>query len=200
MGNGIAIAGGVGNTVERNRVWDHDKTGIGLIPFLEETPNDDIPSPDEWDRPCCRHRRRPGEHRAARRPPVGLAGQRRQRQRAVRQPHRRHRRRRRPAPIRRHWATASPATTSRCRRRPTSRRSRRARATGSGDWTVDALDVASWLSEERPPSVDYEDADLPELRPQENMPDAATAPAEPATDMPTRRRPRRHRVPAAPQD
>ncbi len=38
MGNGILIPGGIGNVVERNLVYDHDKTGIGLTPFLEEGP------------------------------------------------------------------------------------------------------------------------------------------------------------------
>jgi hypothetical protein len=32
--------------------------------------------------------------------------------------------------------------------------------------------------------VDWKKAKLPELQPQENMPDAATAPAHPATDVP----------------
>ena len=36
MGNGILPAGGVANVIRNNRVWDHDKTGIGLVPFLEE--------------------------------------------------------------------------------------------------------------------------------------------------------------------
>jgi hypothetical protein len=52
QGNGILIAGGVLNTVERNRVDDHDRTGIGMVPFLEEFPNDDMPTEDEWDVPC----------------------------------------------------------------------------------------------------------------------------------------------------
>ncbi|HRE03261.1 MAG TPA: right-handed parallel beta-helix repeat-containing protein, partial [Ilumatobacteraceae bacterium] len=53
MGNGILSAGGVGNVIERNLVYDHDKTGIGLVPFLEEDPNDDQPAPDEWETPCA---------------------------------------------------------------------------------------------------------------------------------------------------
>ena len=36
----------------------------------------------------------------------------------------------------------------------------------------------------RPPSVDYQVAELPALQPQVNMPDAATAPAHAATDVP----------------
>ncbi|NDH46418.1 MAG: hypothetical protein EBX99_00950 [Acidimicrobiia bacterium] len=53
MGNGILSAGGVQNIIERNRVWDHDKTGIGLVPFLEEDANDAIPAKDAWDMPCA---------------------------------------------------------------------------------------------------------------------------------------------------
>ncbi len=53
MGNGILPAGGVGNTIERNLVYDHDRTGIGLVPFPEEDANDDIPPPEDDDRPCA---------------------------------------------------------------------------------------------------------------------------------------------------
>ena len=53
MGNGILVAGGVRNSITRNRVWDHDRTGIGLVPFPEEQALDDQPSPEEWDTPCA---------------------------------------------------------------------------------------------------------------------------------------------------
>ena len=33
MGNGILVEGGIGNVIERNRVYDHAKTGIGIIPL-----------------------------------------------------------------------------------------------------------------------------------------------------------------------
>jgi hypothetical protein len=52
MGNGILPAGGVGNTIERNLVYDHDRTGIGLVPFPEEDANDDVPPPEDDDKPC----------------------------------------------------------------------------------------------------------------------------------------------------
>ena len=57
---------------------------------------------------------------------------------------------------------------------------------GQGDWTAGALDLGARIAaaENAPPSVDYAEAELPELELQENMPDAATAPAAPATDMP----------------
>jgi hypothetical protein len=53
QGNGILVAGGVLNTVARNRVDDHNRTGIGMVPFLEEFPNDDMPTQDEWSMPCA---------------------------------------------------------------------------------------------------------------------------------------------------
>ena len=51
-GNGILVPGGVGNTIERNRVWDHERTGIGLVPFPEEDANDLPPAQTEWKTPC----------------------------------------------------------------------------------------------------------------------------------------------------
>jgi hypothetical protein len=53
-------------------------------------------------------------------------------------------------------------------------------------WDQGALNVAEWLveAETRPASVPYDEAPTPEPGPQENMPDAATAPARPATDVP----------------
>ena len=33
-GNGIVIAGGIGNIVEHNAVWDHDNAGIAVIPNI----------------------------------------------------------------------------------------------------------------------------------------------------------------------
>jgi hypothetical protein len=52
QGNGILVAGSVRNTIERNLVWNHDRTGIGLVPFPEEDANDLAPDPSEWDEPC----------------------------------------------------------------------------------------------------------------------------------------------------
>ncbi len=53
-------------------------------------------------------------------------------------------------------------------------------------WDVGTLNVALWLveAETRPPAQPYDTAPTPEPEPQENMPDAATAPAHPATDVP----------------
>lgn len=52
MGNGILVAGGSRNTIERNLVWDHDRTGVALVPFPEEDANDLQPDHAQWDRPC----------------------------------------------------------------------------------------------------------------------------------------------------
>jgi hypothetical protein len=52
QGNGILLAGAVQNEIVNNLVWDHDRTGIGLVPFPEEDANDLAPDQSEWDTPC----------------------------------------------------------------------------------------------------------------------------------------------------
>src|SRR6056297_74555 len=184
MGNGILVPGGIDNLIVRNRVWDHDKTGIGLVPFLEEGANDDIPTPDEWDTPCAEQREQPpaeeipdtllweaqfnqvignvlSDNRAG---DLGVAG----------------------VGVAteelgncfagNEFQTTAPAaleTLAPCE------------GEGSGDWSVEPLDVLSWLveAESRPPSVDYQAAELPPKPVLDNMPDAATAPADPANDI-----------------
>ena len=184
MGNGILTPGGIANIITKNLVFDHDKTGIGLVPFLEERPNDDQPTPDEWDIGCAEQRLEPpaaeipetllweaqenvvtdnvvsdsgaGDLAVA---GVGVLSQ----------------------DLRNCWSgntftTSAPAdieTLAPCD------------GTGSGDWSVDALNVLSWLDEagSRPPSVDWRTAILPDPPTLENMPDAETAPARPATNI-----------------
>ncbi len=51
-GNGIIVPGGVRNQIERNRVWGHERTGIGLVPYPEEDANDIAPAMTAWDTPC----------------------------------------------------------------------------------------------------------------------------------------------------
>lgn len=53
QGNGILVPGGVRNTIERNLVWNHDRTGIGLVPFPEEGASDLAPDRSTWDTPCA---------------------------------------------------------------------------------------------------------------------------------------------------
>ncbi len=49
QGTGIFVAGGTRNLIERNLVFDHDLTGIGMIPFPEDNPSDAIPEEDPGD-------------------------------------------------------------------------------------------------------------------------------------------------------
>lgn len=52
QGNGILLAGSINNTIERNLVYDHERTGIAAVPFPEEDASDTVPSADELDTPC----------------------------------------------------------------------------------------------------------------------------------------------------
>ncbi len=185
MNNGILVPGGVRNVIERNRVWDHDKTGIGLVLFPEDAPVDDLPEPEEWDTPCAESREEPpatdlpgtilwnakenrvvgnvvensGQGDLA----VGAVGD-------------------DPATFDNcfsdnDFTTSAPAdieTLAPCE------------GEGSGDWSNGALNIAQWAvdAETAPPTVDYTTATLPSLPQLESMPDAATAPAHPATDVP----------------
>jgi len=49
IGNGILIAGGNDNVVERNLVYDHDIVGIGVIPLPEKVINPDNPDAINFD-------------------------------------------------------------------------------------------------------------------------------------------------------
>jgi hypothetical protein len=53
QGNGILVAGGVRNDIERNLVFNHDRIGIGLVPFPEEDAEDLAPDRSEWETPCA---------------------------------------------------------------------------------------------------------------------------------------------------
>ena len=182
MGNGILLAGAYDATVARNRVWDHDVTGIAAVPFPEEFPSDDIPAGDELALLCDEHRELPlntepgdllvweafgnsvtgnavSDSRVADLA-VGALGD--------------------GAALGNcfsdnDFATSAPAdleSLAPCD------------GEGEGDWTVDPLDLGALVAAEQPPSVDYEVAELPELPELDNMPDAATAPPAPAVDMP----------------
>jgi hypothetical protein len=54
QGNGILPAGAVKVTITKNRVYNHDRTGIGLVPFPEADANDVAPPQDKWSTPCAR--------------------------------------------------------------------------------------------------------------------------------------------------
>jgi parallel beta-helix repeat protein len=189
QGNGILSAGGRANVIERNLVFDHNRTGIGLVPFLEEDPNDDQPAADELDRPCSETKQDPAPDPATV-PEVVLwdshdnqvvgnvVSDNREGDLVVAS------------------AGTDLSTLGNCFSGNTFATTAPldlealapCGAAGSGgDWTAGALDVAKWLAEQSslPPSVDYQTAPTPEPPANlPNMPDAATAPAAPASATP----------------
>ena len=184
QGNGILVAGGIRNLISKNRVDDHFRTGIGLVPFLEDNPNDQIPPEDQWEMPCDEQKEldfeipdgsilwdsyenvvtdnvvtNSGEADLA----VASAGG-------------------DISTFRNCWAgneftTSAPLDLEALA--PCD-------GEGAGDWTAGDLGVARWLVEQEslPGEVPWQEAPLPALEAHENMPDPATAPARPATDVP----------------
>lgn len=185
MGSGILPAGGIGNVIAKNRVWDHDSIGIGLIPYIELAPNDVIPDEKYWTEPCSQTRNLlPGE------PEGGLlwdtldtsvfgnviedSGL---------------------ADLVLTSTTSDLATLGNCfsdnQFQVSSPRAIDALAPCSGspsagDWTDVDADIVPWLSPEKGArrAPDYEEAPLPERPVLENMPNADTAPAVPASPTP----------------
>ena len=185
QGNGIVVAGGIANVIERNRIDNHFRTGIGLVPFLEETPNDDLPTPDEWTIPCDEQKQMPivipdgpllwdSFNNVVRDNVVTNSGE---------------------ADIALASAGGDISTFGNCfsgnEITTTAPFDLEALAPcdgegSGGDWVAGDLEVVRWLVEQSslPGEVDWREAPLPELGVHENMPDAATAPARPATDVP----------------
>jgi hypothetical protein len=52
QGNGILMAGSINNIVERNLVFDHERTGIAAVPFPEEDASDVPPPADQLELSC----------------------------------------------------------------------------------------------------------------------------------------------------
>jgi len=179
MGNGILVAGGVLNDIERNLVYDHDKSGIGLVPFLEEDPNDSIPPPEEWDTTC-----EDSKSKAPVDPGAGILWDSMQ-NRVIGNVLADNR----AADMIVASAGTDVSTLGHCfadnsytTTAPNNLETLApCDATGSGDWKDGEYNVAAWLGETNPPSVDWKIAELPALEPQADMRDAATAPARPAT-------------------
>lgn len=55
QGNGILLAGAVKALVQHNLVYNHSRTGIGLVPFPEADANDVPPPSSQWNDPCAEH-------------------------------------------------------------------------------------------------------------------------------------------------
>ena len=182
MGNGILAPGGVGNVIERNRVWDHDLTGIGLVPFPEEDANDVVPPPADDDQPCEEAKGEPTADPAD--IPDTVLWNPRDNQvvdNVVEDSGR--------ADIAvgsledvsgfGNCFSGNEHTTS----APNDLEALApCEGEGSGgDWSAGAVDFGPFLAE-KPPSGDYQTTPVPDD--QENMPDAEEAPPRPATDVP----------------
>ncbi len=182
MGNGILLPGGVNNLIERNRVWDHERTGIGLVPFPEDDASDEAPPAEDDERPCedTRDDELPD--------PDTIGG-------VLWQP--------RGNTVRGNVVEGSglgdlaigtidadPATLGNCFADNTFTTTAPAQleqlapceGTGAGDWAAGSLDLVSLIASERPPAGDYMTQPVPGDQPQ--MPDAATAPVNPAPTGP----------------
>lgn len=183
IGNGILVSGGIGNTIEHNLVFNHDSTGIGLVPFPEEKPVDFIPKEDPG--PCDQKARPtekpetlpatlfwPAENNSVRDNDVSGS---------------------KAADL----ATADFGQSKspdggNCFSGNTFNTSAPARIEekapcgkpASGDFAEGALDLAGLFLGDKPPSIPYAEAETPDPPPQPNMPDAATAPPQPATNVP----------------
>jgi hypothetical protein len=184
QGNGILVAGGVLNTISRNRVDDHFRTGIGLVPYLEETPNDDLPTEDEWSLTCDEQKALGFEV-----PEGALLWDSYQNQvtgNIVTNSGE--------ADLALASVGADLSTFGNCwsgNEFATSapldiQALAPCDGVGAGDWLAGDLEVVRWLieQEDMPQEVPWQEAPLPELGAHDNMPDAATAPARPAVDVP----------------
>jgi hypothetical protein len=59
QGNGILLAGAVQTLVQHNLIYNHTRTGIGLVPYPEAGANDVPPAPSAWADPCSAHHTAP---------------------------------------------------------------------------------------------------------------------------------------------
>ncbi len=183
QGTGIFVAGGTRNLIERNLVFDHDLTGIGMIPFPEDNPSDAIPDgdPGECDQAG-------GETADPSTLPASLlwpAEFNVIRDNVVSDS--------RMADLSTADAGASETPDGgNCFEGNTFETSApddietKAPCEGEagGDFSSNLALVETLLTRTVPESVDFKTADTPEPPEQANMPDAATAPPRPATDVP----------------
>ncbi|MFM7068318.1 MAG: hypothetical protein ACKOYM_02555, partial [Actinomycetes bacterium] len=196
MGNGILPAGGIGNTITKNRVWDHERTGIGLVPFPEEDANDNPPPDSELTLSCDEQKKKTPPD------PDSVGG-------VLWQPKNNKvtdnvveqsglgdiavgtidsdvsklgncfsgNTVTSSAP--KNLQTLAPCT-----------------GTGSGDWNDGQLDLITLIASKRPPAGDYKVQPVPPAQP--NMPNAKDAPARPMTSSPKRPNIAAIKVPAKP--
>ena len=196
MGNGILPAGGNRNLITKNRVFDHERTGIGLVPFPEEDASDNAPPKTDWDLPCSDQKKKT--------PPdpdsVGLVVWSAQDNKVT------------DNVVEGsglgdiavggldtdlsglgNCFAGNTVTTSSPKNLQTLAP---CEGTGSGDWADGALDLGVLIASERPPAGDYKVQPLPPAQP--NMPKASTAPAKPMTSSPKKPDLASIKVPAKP--
>jgi hypothetical protein len=187
MGNGILSAGGVQNIIERNRVWNHNKTGIGLVPFLEEDASDVMPDKSTWGMTCAESKNvMPVQPEGA----LLWDSQDTTVRGNVLEDNRR-------ADIAVGSAGSDLWTLGNCFEGNTFTTSApldleklapcgTPLSKDAGDWTAGDLNVITWLvdAETAPPSVDWKTSPLPAMPVLDSMPDAATAPGVPASATP----------------
>jgi hypothetical protein len=199
MGNGILAAGGRDNTITHNRVWDHERTGIGLVPFPETDAVDNIPPEDAMKTPCAEAKNKPPTDPAQVKNPVFW-------------------------PAKNNKVTDNTversgvadiavgtlgddtvASLGNCFSGNTVSTSAPKDLQGmspcggkgnGADPANGALDLGALMAAARPPKGDYKTQPVPPDQP--NMPDAATAPARPATDVPMKVDLSTIKTPAAP--
>ena len=185
FGNGILLVGATENVVERNQVWDHDITGIGVVPYPEDdptpvssknltacegdppaevldVPDDELPATVLW--PSTGNRVVGNVVAESRLVDLGMnmVGT-------------------TPAPDGGNCFSDNVAATE----SPTNLQQKApCGSPATGDFAEGALDVAPLIAREKPPTVLYKDALLPDPGPQANMPNAATAKARPARTAP----------------
>ena len=184
QGKGIIVAGGIGNVIERNRIDNHLRTGIGLEPYQEERPNDDLPTPHEWGTTCREQKQQPmvipegvlvwdSYNNVVRNNVVTNSGE---------------------ADIIVSSAGGDISTFGNCLEGNEFAISAPLEletlapcvGQGRGDWAAGGVEVVWFLADRSglPGEIDWREAPLPKLGAHENMPEAATAPAHPATDVP----------------
>lgn len=182
MGNGILPAGGVNNVIERNRVWDHERAGIGLVPFPEEDANDNAPDPSTWGTAC-----KDAPTPTVDPDEVGLVLWQPQGNRVVGNVVEGSGL----GDLALGTIDADPATLGNCFSGNTFATTAPADLEGlapcdgeptATDWNAGAFDLLSLIATEKPPPGDYKVTPVPGEQP--NMPDASSAPARPATDVP----------------
>lgn len=183
MGNGIIIPGGHNNLVLRNQVWNHERVGIALVPFPEDGPKDDIPTGDELTLPCAEARNLPLAEKASlpgtllwdamgnrvEGNTVSTSGI---------------------ADLAFGTLTGSEDALGNCfsgnsfaTSAPASIETTMACSSPMGSWT-NTLDLVALIASARPDSGDYKVQPVPPAQP--NMPDATTAPGQPAVNLPAR--------------